>query len=114
MKFTWGSSTTSITKTGWIPPDDLFSPFLHKRRSFEHEREIRAIIARYPPVEDLLDPPPSAPGTAVPVDLDELVEAIRVAPLSPSWYFEVVMGTAVSYGLKVIPSQSDLDAAAVF
>ena len=32
-----------------IPEDDLLSPYLHKRNSFEHEREVRAIIQHIPP-----------------------------------------------------------------
>ena len=32
----------------WIPTNNLFWPFLHKRKSFEHERELRAIIHRSP------------------------------------------------------------------
>ena len=30
--------------TDWMPEGDILMPLLHKRKSFEHEREVRAII----------------------------------------------------------------------
>src|SRR5215470_12532868 len=30
-------------ETEWVPEGNFFYPFLHKRKSFEHEREVRAI-----------------------------------------------------------------------
>src|SRR6266536_4657635 len=32
----------------WLPSDTVLYPFLHKRKSFEHERELRALVWRYP------------------------------------------------------------------
>lgn len=32
----------------WLPEGNLFYPFVHKRKSFEHEQEIRAVIQDYP------------------------------------------------------------------
>ena len=32
----------------WLPEGNTFYPFMHKRKSFEHEREVRAIIQEFP------------------------------------------------------------------
>ena len=40
----------------WMPEGNLFYAFMHKRKSFEHERELRALLCRYPVQgEDELD-----------------------------------------------------------
>jgi len=53
-----------------IPWDNTFYLALHKRRSFEHEREIRAIVMRPEIIE----------GITVPVNVDTLIELVYVAP----------------------------------
>jgi hypothetical protein len=101
----------------WIRRDNSFRPFLHKRKSFEHEKELRAILMRWPGDEWLgkwVQAPPSASGVAVPVDLEQLIQGVCIAPSSRDWFKEVVVETASRYGLGVKPSRSDLDAPAVF
>jgi hypothetical protein len=83
-----------------IPEERWNSPFLFKRRSFEHEREIRA---------HLLHRNPAPTGLLAPVDLDALVEAVYVAPASPSWHREVVESLCRSYGLDAPVHQSAID-----
>jgi putative aminopeptidase FrvX len=55
-------------------------PYLHKRREYAHEQEVRAIIS-------LLAVMPEAPanGIYVPCNLATLVEAVYLAPGSPQW-----------------------------
>ena len=40
----------------WIDAGNLFSPFVHKRRSFEHEREVRALVTKWPTDGKGMDP----------------------------------------------------------
>ncbi|KAF5417645.1 MAG: hypothetical protein C5S38_01275 [Candidatus Methanophagaceae archaeon] len=42
-------------ETEWLPERYSFNPFLHKRKSFEHERELRAIIQKFPTKGDEID-----------------------------------------------------------
>jgi len=103
--------------SGWIRRDNTFRPFLHKRMSFEHESELRGILMRWPGDEWLgkwVEAPSSAEGIPVPIDIDQLVEGIRIAPSASDWFTEVVVETATRYGVKVKPRRSDLDTRAVF
>jgi hypothetical protein len=66
---------------------------MHKRKSFEHERELRAILwlisfRNYVPIEGKSPPPPDV-GISLPVDLDRLIEAVYVAPTSPEWFYDL-------------------------
>jgi hypothetical protein len=74
--------------TDWLPEDNIMQPFIHKRRSFEHEREVRALIQLLEAhSEDTREEGAFPEGMRVPVDLDVLVEAIHVSPAAPdgSW-----------------------------
>ncbi|NOU47190.1 MAG: hypothetical protein HOO86_09025 [Bacteroidales bacterium] len=96
-----------------------FSAFLHKRKSFEHEREIRAIVTRFPPsVED--EPPSNCEtlnlkidtifdGIPIKVDIKTLIQKIHVAPNTPTWLYDLVKEVLEKYGydFEVIHSQMD-------
>jgi hypothetical protein len=58
--------------------------------------------------------PASAEGIPVSVDLEQLIEGIRIAPSAPDWFTEVVVESSARYGLSVTPRRSDLDTKAVF
>jgi len=94
-------------ETEWLPEGNSFYPFLHKRRSFEHERELRAVIQEPPFVEmgrvpdsriDLTQPTPDA-GAYVSIDVDLLVERVFVSPTAPAWFHELVSSVVRKYGL---------------
>ena len=94
----------------WIPEENLFVPFLHKRKSFEHEREVRVIAARVPP-DSYLEPdapPPPSDGILVRTDLGTLVEGVFVAPNADSWFAELVTRVIMRWGLDFQVNQSDL------
>ncbi len=80
----------------WISPDNMFSPFMYKRKSFEHENEARAVIARYP--AELNQETISGNGLKVKVDILNLIERIYVAPSSPNWFAELVKEVVAKYG----------------
>ena len=88
-----------------VPSDPFLSPFLVKRKSFEHERELRAIIQHAGH---------SGPGIAEPVDLAVLLERVHVAPKSPAWLADLVHKVVSRYGLRIPVEQSSLDATPVF
>lgn len=91
-----------------IPFGNLFWPFVHKRKSFEHERELRAMVCDVAKAMSDETAPPA--GEWRNVDLSKLVESVYVAPSSPSWFADLVRNVAEKYQLNVPVKQSSLDA----
>jgi hypothetical protein len=88
----------------------LFSPFLHKRNSFAHEREVRALVSKLPISEGLdLSHETITRGVIVEVDLDLLIEIIHVAPQAPDWVRNVVESVVRRFGYKFEVKRSDMD-----
>jgi hypothetical protein len=95
----------------WIPEFDPLLPFLYKRRSFEHEREIRAIIdtaSTSYPVGASSAADSSEEGIRIPVDLTKLIVTVFVSPKAPEWFFELVKQVVTRYRLKTPVKQSSL------
>ena len=91
-----------------IPEDDPLSHYLYKRKSFEHEREVRAIIQDLPSgnlagSQDIYDI-----GDYGKVDLDQLIQQVVVDPFAPEWFLDLVQQVTKRYGLKVPISRSHL------
>jgi hypothetical protein len=73
--------------------------FWRKRKSFEHEREVRAILMDFE-CQDL--------GKIVPCDLDTLIEEVFVSPKAPAWFVSLVNDINEKYSIKVKVSPSEL------
>jgi hypothetical protein len=58
-----------------------YPPFLYKRKSFEHEKELRVILGNG---NDFKEP------VYVDVDLNKLIDCIYIAPTTDSWFDELV------------------------
>jgi hypothetical protein len=94
-----------------------FSPFVHKRKSFEHEQEVRALIEKPPTTseekigyyQDTI-----AHGIKVRVNVERLVEKIYIAPSAPNWLSDLVKSIAKKYGFKFEIVQSKLNESPVF
>ena len=106
----------------WIPENNTMYPFVHKRRSFEHERELRALIQSFPPAaasdEGTLVMPVGLPnpdyGRLIPVSLEALVDRVYVAPAAPSWFSALVENVTAKYGLSRPVISSSLARAPVY
>ena len=86
------------------PTDDVLFPCLHKRKAFEPEREVRAIIRL-----SVGESPPENPhGYYYKVDLSSLIEKVFVAPYAEDWFKELVRSVAERYCLKDRVYKSDL------
>lgn len=86
-----------------------WAPFRYKRKSFEHERELRAMV--FSDVEDEkgnLIEPPSEYGLSVKADLNTLVDEIYVSPTAAAWFFQLVGNLAQKYELDKPVIQSSL------
>lgn len=97
-----------------IDAGNLLSALVHKRRSFEHEREVRALVMK-PPIGDENDPvlyvdrETIAHGLKIKVDLPRLIENIYVAPSTPNWFADLVRALIHRYGhdFEVVHSRLD-------
>ena len=93
---------------------NLFEPFMHKRKSFEYEKEIRAVVGKWP--RDVFDPSVETipHGLKIEVDLKTLVERIFIAPSAPTWFVDLVKAVIVKYGYEFQVTRSKLDEEAVY
>jgi hypothetical protein len=89
-------------ETDSIEPDNLLAPFLHKRKSYEHEREVRAFVVKWP-VSDQekgmdFNKDTINDGLAIKIDIATLVERIYVAPTAPDWFADLVKNAVIRFG----------------
>ncbi|RFA13936.1 hypothetical protein B7R22_09875 [Subtercola boreus] len=101
--------------TGQFPTNNGFIPFLYKRKSFEHEREVRIIFSSVARGEEdpyerdnavLARSQPRA--MSLPVDLSLLIENVFVHPGSDEWFRRLVESVSHKYGVKVHARQSKI------
>ncbi len=85
----------------------FYSAFLHKRKSLEHEKEIRALIYNR-------DGEISDRGEFVKVDLLSVIDIVHVAPESEAWYEQLVRSVVARYGLDIPVHRSSLEDGPIF
>lgn len=98
-------------ETEEIPEGNLFAPVLTKRRSFEHERELRAVIWTMDEGKNAWGANnrfQKERGIYVPVDLNTLIERISVAPTAPPWIRDLVASITTRFGFDFAVHQSKL------
>lgn len=88
-------------KSGLMDHGNLLTPLIHKRMSFAHENEIRAVIADMAPYN-------ADPGVYVDADIKTLMREVYVAPDCPSWFSELVEGVLRKYNLDCPVVRSSL------
>ena len=94
-----------------ISSDDLRVPYFLKRKSFEHESEVRALTQDFPSPDGVhvdMTQPVYDVGTYYEVDLSFLVEEVVVAPYAEEWFMELVQAVASRYNLKAPIRKSSL------
>ena len=90
-------------KKEYIPFDDMFFPFLFKRKSFQYEREVRIISDVAESSITLND------GLKINVNLDQLIERIYIHPKSENWYKNLVIQLVKQLGFDFKIEKSDLE-----
>jgi hypothetical protein len=99
-----------------IPVDNMFYPYIHKRRSFEYERELRAIIT-----PSMITTNPSGKkgkaitlgrlpkeGVHIPINIPSLVEMVYVSPTCEIWFEDLVRSVLKTYQIEKIVKRSSL------
>ena len=92
-------------KTHLLELDDYCLPYFYKRRTFEHEREVRVILQDTRPRAE-------GPGRKIslrPGQINELVMSVHLSPGAPLWFGELVRDVNKDYGLDRDPIPSALD-----
>lgn len=84
----------TIGKVRYVDYNKRFSSingaYWYKRKSFEHEWEVRAII---------LDHKTTSNGLYIPINIKRLVDCVYIFPYAPSWFEEVVHSIIEKYEL---------------
>lgn len=94
-----------------IPENNALHPFLHKRLSFAHEREVRAVVQHFPVTDGaiVIGTSVTKAGLWKTFSLKELVEKVFVAPTAPEWFKQLIEHVVEQYGLEFHVIQSSLD-----
>ena len=90
-------------KKEYIPFDDLFFPFLFKRKSFQYEREVRILTDISSSGQRLND------GLKINVDLHHLIEKLYIHPKSENWYKRLVIELVKQLDFDITIEKSDLE-----
>lgn len=90
-------------KKEYIPFDNMFFPFLFKRKSFQYEREVRIISDVTQSNIKLND------GLKINVDINQLIEKIYIHPKSENWYKNLVIELVSKLGFDFTIEKSDLE-----
>lgn len=98
-----------------IESANLFVPYLRKRKSFEHESEVRLVLwslASGNRDENLKYPEGAPAGYGVKVNLQRMVTEILVSPKANPWFSDLLKSVLEKYGYSQLPiRQSDFDLA---
>lgn len=86
----------SIGRVNYIDYSKQFTgineSFWFKRKSFEHEREVRAVVKDFNHNNEY--------GKSIDIDLDILIKNIFVSPASQPWFVNLVKDTLNKYDIK--------------
>ena len=87
----------------YIQERNNLAPFLYKRNSFEHEREVRAItLGDFELVKSgriRVAQGRHETGAYYSVDISHLIKEVVVAPYADDWFIELVQSVASRYGM---------------
>ena len=82
-----------------IPIVNCFAPALHKRKSFSHERELRAFVWEPNNLDKIKNNQQIEQGLPTQIELEELIDEIYISPLEDDW-FASVKSIMKQYGLN--------------
>jgi hypothetical protein len=114
-----GGKVTYVDYVGLtVSGTNVFDPFRYKRKSFEHEREVRLVYWG----DDLVPGRSGTPGPPIPrrssdyppgvpmkVDLPSLIGKVFLAPDADAWLKPLIKRVLSKYRLEVDVVQSDLN-----
>ena len=102
--------------TGEFPEHNVLYRIMHKRLSFAHERELRAIFweidgtPEAQPHKSKIGPS----GLTIEVELSSLIERIYVNPTAAPWFAKLVEDVTAKCGFSFPVAQSALSTAPLY
>lgn len=93
---------------------NALAPFVHKRISYSHECEIRALAQQTPQRWNQEELEKLSKGIHVKVNLDTLIESINVAPHASDWFKQLVTSIKEKYHLNKPIESSSLEERPLF
>lgn len=113
--------------TDIIPENYLLHPMFFKRKSYEYENELRALVntgmgassgestKRQTTLDDRTQVDTiDVRGLYATIDIDALIEAVYVSPKAPPWFVELVRSVSEKFRLDAPTIQSDLSTGALY
>lgn len=88
-----------------LASDDPLLPFFFKRRAYEHEKELRAVLGRPPVGSNAIE---EDSGWQLPVKIDQIIERVYVSPFAQQWFYDLVQGVIRRYDLHIAVERSEL------
>ena len=103
-------------KTYNMPEGNILAPFIHKRTSFMHEKEVRAIIQQLPIKDGTINwnLKPPEDGIYINVDLNVIIDMVYVSPDAQQWFKDLVESILKKYGFSKIVRRSSLSDDPIF
>jgi len=99
--------------------DNAMNPSMNKRRSFEHENEVRAVINKpvepfegseeYEVVREMTEF-----GITIPFKINEVIDEIYLSPDAMPWFVRLILETNAKLGVTAPLRKSSLYDAAIF
>lgn len=90
----------------------IFDAIMHKRMSFEHEKEVRIVFLASPPSNyenfSLVEVNNEIIGLNMKVQLNKIIKKIHISPHADDWFCEVVKNICKKYDIADTPIKSDL------
>lgn len=93
-------------RSQFMPLDNLFNPLMHKRKAFEHEREVRAVMILPSKIEsverdfdELKSRDENPRGINAKIDIAQTIDAIYVNPYAPKWYYDAVRAVLTKFSI---------------
>ena len=96
----------------WLPENNLLHTCMHKRKAFEHEKEVRALINNIDNV--VKGTVATNNGILIPINLENVIKNIYISPTAQIWFAELVKGIIQKYEIKIPVITSNLAKAPVF
>jgi hypothetical protein len=100
-----------------IPFGNILAPVMFKRKSFEHERELRAVVWTLEHGKNAMGSEnkfKDISGLYVAIDIPTLIERIYVTPTAPTWVRELIGSLVKRFGYTIPVVQSSLADAAFY
>ena len=84
---------------------EIFEPVITKRKSFEHEKELRAIIWDTSKITVRSE----NGSVCANINLKELIDKIYIAPFAPTWHKNIIQVIIKKFGLEISVEQSEIN-----